>query len=178
MNTRKIVLIAVFAAVIAVLAPISIPMWPVPLTMQTLIIPLIASLTIASVSIPAVAVYLILGIIGLPVYANWSAGATEFLGPTGGYLLGMLVFPIVISLGMGRSRSLFKLTILNIIAALLQLLVGTLWLTQVAHLTFAAGFATGFITFVLPALIKVVLVVFLTVLIRQRLTTPLGLANY
>ncbi|MBC6498369.1 biotin transporter BioY [Weissella confusa] len=78
-----LVLAAVFAAIIAILAPLSIPTGIVPLTVQTIIIPLIASIAATRVSFSAVAVYLLLGMIGMPVYAgfllptftgNWPAG--------------------------------------------------------------------------------------------------------
>ena len=56
MKTRQLVLAAVFAAMIAVLAPLSIPTGIVPLTLQTMIVPLVASVTLLPISLSAVAV--------------------------------------------------------------------------------------------------------------------------
>lgn len=175
MRAKSLALAAVFSAIIAVLSPISIPLGPIPLTLQTLIIPLIASITIPRISFSAVLVYLMLGLLGLPIFAGWQGGLAPFLGPTGGYLVGMLIFPLVISFGMLKNQSIIWLTLLNFIAAGLQLFVGALWLAHVANMTLSAGLLAGFVAFVIPALIKVALVSLLVILIKRRLTLPLGL---
>ena len=100
MKTRQLVLAAVFAAMIAVLAPLSIPTGIVPLTLQTMIVPLVASVTLLPISLSAVAVYLLLGVVGMPVFAGWTSGVGIVIGPTGGYLIGMLLFPLIIGWGI------------------------------------------------------------------------------
>jgi biotin transport system substrate-specific component len=174
MKTRRLALAAVFAAIIAVLGPLAIPVGPVPLTLQTLILPLVATLTVAEVSLPATGLYLLLGAVGIPVFTGYSSGMAHLFGPTGGYLWGLLLFPLVIGFGSIMSRSWWWLTVLNLIAAGLQLAVGTVWYIIANQMTVGAGMAAGFTMFLLPGLLKVALVIFIAVIISRTIDLPLG----
>ncbi|TYC51009.1 biotin transporter BioY [Weissella muntiaci] len=175
MRIRKLALAAMLAAIIAVIAPLSIPLGPVPFTLQTLIIPLIASLVMPSVSLSAVTTYLVLGLLGLPVFAGWSSGLGAFVGPTGGYLLGMLIFPLIISAGLKQSRSITRILMLNISAALLQLAIGTIWLTFAMQISWYHGIMIGLISFIPLALIKAIIVTSLAGAVGRRISLPIYL---
>ena len=90
----RIVLIALFAALIAVGAFIRIPLPPVPITLQTLFTLVAALLLPLPVSISSVLVYLFLGIIGLPIFTS-GGGLAAVTGPTGGYLIGLIPAVII-----------------------------------------------------------------------------------
>lgn len=86
-NIRDMTLMAVFAAVLAVLSQLAIPMPSgVPVTLQTFALALIGYTLGAKRGAIAVLVYLLLGAVGVPVFANFKAGAAALLGPTGGFL--------------------------------------------------------------------------------------------
>lgn len=87
---RQLALCAVMAAVMCVLAPISIPIGPISLTGGTLAIYLAAYLLGGAWGTAATLVYLLLGFVGLPVFSNYMGGAERLAGPTGGYLVGYL----------------------------------------------------------------------------------------
>jgi len=89
-STRRLTLCAVMAAVMCVLAPISIPIGPISITGGTLAIYLTACLLGGRWGAAATLVYLLLGFVGLPVFSNYMGGAARLLGPTGGYLVGYL----------------------------------------------------------------------------------------
>ena len=85
-SVRDICYAGLFAAVIAVMAQISIPMpLGVPMTMQTFAITLAAVVLGSKLSAIATLVYLLLGAVGVPVLANFSGGIDKFVGPTGGF---------------------------------------------------------------------------------------------
>ena len=88
---RRIVLSAVFTALIAASAFFTIPVGPVPIVLTTMFIVLSGMLGGARTGFSAVAVYLILGAVGLPVFAGGTAGLAKFAGPTGGFLFGYLL---------------------------------------------------------------------------------------
>lgn len=91
-TTTDLALIASFAAlnVVAALIPaINIP-GPVPLTLQTLAVLLTGAILGARRGFLAVLLYVALGLVGLPVFANGASGFAVLLGPTGGYLLSFL----------------------------------------------------------------------------------------
>ena len=87
-SVRDICYSGLFAAVIAIMAQISIPMpGGVPMTMQTFAITLAAVVLGAKLSTVSCVIYLLLGAVGVPVLANFSGGFDKFIGPTGGFLM-------------------------------------------------------------------------------------------
>ncbi len=89
MNTRKTVLTALFAALIIVGAYIRFPLPPVPITLQTLFVISASLLGGIAIGLSSVAIYLLLGAVGLPVFTA-GGGLGILLGPTGGFLFGLL----------------------------------------------------------------------------------------
>ena len=99
--------LAVFGSVaLTVSAKIQIPFWPVPFTMQTMIVLLVGMALGWRLGAATVALYLAQGAMGLPVFAQ-GGGIAYFAGPTGGYLLGFLAAAALIGWlaerGWGRS---------------------------------------------------------------------------
>ena len=87
--------VALMAALMAVCAWITIPVGPVPFTMQTFAVFAALGLLWGKRGTLAVVVYLLLGLVGLPVFAGFSSGAAALLGPTGGFLVGFLASALV-----------------------------------------------------------------------------------
>ena len=83
------------AAVMCVLAPISVPIGPISITGGTLAIYLAACLLGGRWGAVTTLVYLLLGFVGLPVFSNYMGGAERLLGPTGGYLVGYLPMALI-----------------------------------------------------------------------------------
>ena len=107
-SVRDICYTGLFAAVIAVMAQISIPMpLGVPMTMQTFAITLAAVVLGSKLSAMASLVYLILGAVGVPVLASFSGGIDKFVGPTGGFLISFPLMAYLIGLGV-EHRNAFK----------------------------------------------------------------------
>jgi biotin transporter BioY len=90
LTTRGMIYASMFGALTAIGALISIPLQPVPVTLQTLFLYLAGSLLGGRVGALSQIIYVILGVIGLPVFSGGKAGLGVFLGPTGGYLLGFI----------------------------------------------------------------------------------------
>lgn len=97
---------ALMAAVLCVLAPMSIPIGPVPLSLATLVIYLSLYLLGWKWGCASVLVYVLLGAAGLPVFSGFSGGAGKVLGPTGGYIVGYVFLALAAGLFVeyGRGR--------------------------------------------------------------------------
>ncbi len=93
-RTKDIVYIAMFAMIIAVCSWISIPT-VIPFTLQTFGVFLTVSLLGGKRGTASVAIYLLLGLIGVPVFANFKSGIGTLLGATGGYIIGFIFTAIV-----------------------------------------------------------------------------------
>ena len=127
MNTRQLAATALMAALLALCAWLTIPT-VVPFTMQTFGIFLAVGLLGGKLGSLAVGVYLLLGIVGLPVFSGFSGGIGALAGVTGGYLLGFLL----IALLMWLAEKLFGTgTAVFILSGLVGLAVcyafGTAW---------------------------------------------------
>lgn len=94
-KTYNIVLIAVSAALITICSWISITIGPVPFTLQTMAIFAVLMTIGGARGSVAVIIYLLLGLVGVPVFAGFKGGPASFLGPTGGFLVGFAVASLV-----------------------------------------------------------------------------------
>lgn len=95
MLVKKICFVAMFSAILCVLAPLSIPIGPVSITLATLGVYLISALLDFKLAPLVVIIYIVLGIIGLPVFSNFSSGVGIILGPTGGYIIGYILGSLI-----------------------------------------------------------------------------------
>ncbi|MEG3033286.1 MAG: biotin transporter BioY, partial [Enterococcus sp.] len=84
---REQLLAAIFAGIISILSQVTIPFGLIPLTLQTFIIGLTVTILGTKTGTWAITIYLILGLIGIPVFAGGSAGFGVLFGPTGGFLI-------------------------------------------------------------------------------------------
>lgn len=98
MPIRNMVLTGLFAALLAISSQISIPLGPVPHTLQIFFV-LLSGLVLGSRwGFASVAVWILLGLFGLPVFAQGKAGAAILVGPTGGFLLGFMFSAYIVGL--------------------------------------------------------------------------------
>ena len=79
-------LVVAGTALVAILAQVAIPLWPVPVTGQTLAVLLVGASLGAARGAASLSLYAVLGGLGLPIYSDAASGWTVLLGPTGGYI--------------------------------------------------------------------------------------------
>ena len=129
---REIAYIALGIALIAVCAWISIPLGPIPVTLQTFAVPFLGAVFGWKRGLASVAIYFIMGLIGIPVFSGFRAGVAVLFGPTGGYLLGFLLEVIVIGTAKliplkNRWAKMGVLYASMILGGLIVFAFGTLW---------------------------------------------------
>lgn len=166
-NTQRIAMTAVLTALLLAVGPLAINIGPIPMTLQTLIIALVASISSTRISLTATSLYLLLGALGLPVLSGFKGGFVLFFGPTGGYLWSFLLFAPLIGLSFKKWRTVTGLIVTNCVAALVNLVCGTLWLSVTAHMSIQAAVAVGMTPFILSSIIKIIIVVVVSLAIRQ-----------
>lgn len=163
-NTFQLCLLALSTALIIVGSQLAIPLpGGVPFTLQTLVIPLIAAAFGWQLGTGAVALYLLLGATGLPVFSGASGGIAVLFGPNGGFLWGFL--PLALITGLAKGKRLY-LTLAAGIALFLQLLLGAACLAWISHLPFAAAANAAIWPFLPTTLAKLALVVALAPRLR------------
>ena len=152
----KAALVVFGSLLLAVSAQFKIPLYPVPVTGQTLVVLLIGMTYGPRLGGITLAAYLFEGALGLPVFAGGAAGAVVLMGPTAGYLFGFLLAAIAMGYlaerGMGR-------TVVSTIAAMVIgncviYLCGALWLAN--FIGFGQAIAAGVLPFLYGDALKLV----------------------
>jgi biotin transport system substrate-specific component len=159
-DVRKMAMASLFTALIAVGAFIRIPVLisPVPITLQVLFIFLAGAMLGARWGSMSVMIYLLLGIIGLPVFSGGSSGIGVLFGPTGGYLVGFALAAFVIGLfsdKWGTSGVLRNMLFMS--AGLLVIyLLGAAYMVHVARISVESAILLGVAPFIPGDLLKLV----------------------
>lgn len=158
LTIKQISRIGLFTALTIILSQISVPMpYGVPMTLQTFIIPLVAVLLGKKEGTFVAFIYILLGLIGLPVFAGFSGGASIFFGPTGGFILSFPLMAYFSGLGKergGKSQTLIWL----LIGASVNYLVGMFYFSFVTSSSLLVAFTACVLPFIPTALIKIGLI--------------------
>ncbi|UPW84933.1 biotin transporter BioY [Lysinibacillus sp. Ag94] len=169
-STYNFVLAAFGAAIIAVLAQVTIPLPLIPITGQTLAVGLVVTILGTRVGTLSVLLYILLGAASLPVFSGMSGGLGILVGPTGGYIVGFLVTAIIMGLYLDTfGLTIFHAIVANIIGMVVTLAFGTTWLKIVGDLTWTAAFMGGAAPFIVVGIVKAVLAAWFGVIVRRRL---------
>ncbi len=104
-STKKMIITGMFAAVIAILAQISIPLPSgVPITLQTFAVALTGAVLGAKLGTLATLIYILLGAVGVPVFAGLKGGLGVIVGKTGGFIWGFLFLALLCGIGASMKQ--------------------------------------------------------------------------
>jgi len=171
MSVRGMVYASLFGAATAAGAYIIIPLPPVPITLQTLFLCLAGTLLGSRLGALSQVVYILLGVIGLPVFAGGKAGLGVLLGPTGGYLFGFIAGAYLV----GRIVEQFKnpgwvpLALSMVAGSVVVYLLGVVQLSLVASLAIKKAVVVGVLPFLIGDGLKIAAAVSITLKLRSRI---------
>ena len=166
---KFILLIFIGSILLTISAKISIPFFPVPMTMQTLVV-LFIGMTFGRILAPAtICLYLFQGAIGLPVFAT-GGGILYLLGPTGGYLVGFLLSSIVLSnlAAIGWDKKYFFTLLSLVLGISIIFIVGLLQLSFVLNLSLVKSTQIGLSPFIFGELFKILILTILIPFISNK----------
>lgn len=153
-------------ALITVSAKIQVPFWPVPMTLQTLAIMVVAAAYGSRLGLATILGYLGAGLYGLPVFAGPAAGPAYFAGPTAGFLAGFVLLTAIVGYAAdkGWAKNPFKLFGTMLFADILVFALGFFWLGFMfvsaksgTTLGAATAFSVGVQPYILADLVKIAL---------------------
>ena len=153
----KLLLALTFATLTALAAQIRIPLpfTPVPITMQTAIV-LSAGLVLGPIwAFASMAIYIVAGALGAPVFSGGASGVAALTGPTAGYLLGFIVASLLTGFFRGSTLRTATGTILGMLAIYI---FGIGYLIVGMNMTVPAALSAGLYPFIVGAILKLVLV--------------------
>ena len=177
LNLVRVCQIGMVAGICAIIAPISLPTGVIPITLATL------TAIMAGILLPPISaavsqiVYIMLGVVGLPVFSNWRGGVGMVVGPTGGFILAfpLLAFAVsfAILLAERRTESPVKLRIFAGIGMLFGQIVfftiGAIWFSVVTGNDFATTMNIAVIGFLPGEAIKMAFAVGVIIEVRRQL---------
>jgi len=174
-RTRDMAFTALAAVIITVCSYITIPIGAVPFTLQTFAVFSVTAILGTRKSFFAILLYIIMGVLGLPVFSGMKGGIGVLFGTTGGYILGFLIVPLV----YGLLTFVFNRKMITELAALalgdfIVFFLGTVWFIAVytgtkGAVTIGQAAAWCVIPFIVPDLVKLVVAVVLAGRVRKAL---------
>ena len=170
-STSTIAMIALMTAVTCILGPLSVPIGPVPISLTNLAIYFTVILLGWKKGTVSYVIYLLIGLVGVPVFSSFSAGPAKLFGPTGGYLIGF-IFLAMIS-GWFIEKFPGK-RVMYFVGMVLGTALGTAWLAYEAEMTFQAALMAGVIPFIIGDIAKMIVAIIVAPMIKN----PLVKAGY
>lgn len=165
-------LISLMTAILCIMAPFSIPLpfSPIPLSLGTLAIYFCVLVLGMKKGTLSVLLYLLLGLVGLPVFSGFTGGIGKLLGPTGGYIVGYVLLALVCGFFADHFPTRKRYCLIGmLLGTALCYLFGTLWLSYQAALTFSQAFVTSVVPFLPGDMIKIVAALLIGLQVRRRL---------
>ncbi len=158
LSVRNIASIGLITAVICILAPLSIPVGPVPVSLTNLVIYFGLYILGWKKGTISYIVYLLIGLAGVPVFSGFTAGPQKLFGPTGGYLIGFIPMAVIAGVFIEKSGRKVLLSCIGMITGTAVCYVfGTAWLAYQMHLSFPAALANGVFPFLPGDSLKIML---------------------
>ena len=167
---RWMVLASLMAALTAVGAYIHVPIGPVPIVLSTLFVLLAGLLLGSRWGSASMALYLLVGAIGIPVFAGGKGGFAHFFGPTGGYLLGYVLASWITGFISEHSRGLLIPDIFAVVLGSLAIYsLGIPGLKLITQMSWTKTFMVGMVPFLIGDAIKASVAVILARSVRPIL---------
>ena len=172
MKVKNMTLTAVMAALICIAGPLTIAVGPVPLSLATFAVYLAGAILGRKKGTAAVGLYLLIGIIGVPVFSGFSGGFQKLAGVTGGYLIGYLPCAFLAGLGAEKAEDGRKWLLPVMMAAGTAVLytIGTAWFMIQTGNSLGAALGLCVLPFLPGDAMKIAAVTLLTVPVRRAVS--------
>lgn len=169
-TTYQLAVTALMAAVMCILGPLSVPVGTVPFSLTNLAVFFAVYLLGTKLGATSVAVYLLLGAAGLPVFSAYSGGLVKLAGPTGGYLIGFLPMAILSGLFVQKSNGRPWISAAGMVLGMLvDYILGTAWFVILMKCGVWYALTVCVFPFLIVDGVKIALAVVFGSLLRRRL---------
>ena len=170
LTTYQMAVTALMAAVLCVLGPLSVPIGAIPISLSNFVICLAAWLLGARFGTLSVAIYLAIGLVGVPVFSGYGAGIAKLAGPTGGYLVGYLLMAFIGGLFIEKSKGQPVVSAVGLILGDAACYVlGTIWFMVLTGLDLPTSLTYCVIPYLPGDVIKIALASLLTIQLDKRM---------
>lgn len=165
-----LVMCAVMAALTAVCSQIQIPLPMVPINLALFAVHLCGALLGAKYGCVGMIVYVLLGLVGLPVFAGFTGGVGILFGKTGGYIIGYILDALIVGLLVTRwGYKFWKCCLAMVIGLLVCYLFGTIWFMALTGMSLWLSLVYCVFPFLIGDAVKIVLAAYLTKRLKKVL---------
>lgn len=172
LSIYKIAIIGVMTAIICIMAPFSIPLpfTVVPISLTNLAIYFTVFVLGWKMGTISYLIYLLIGLIGVPVFSGFTSGFSKLAGPTGGYLIGFIFLVIISGWFIEKFPNKIPMYIMGMLLGnIVTYLFGTIWLANLTGNTFKQALAIGVLPFLLGDLLKIIAAVLIGTVLRKQI---------
>lgn len=166
---QTMTMVALMTAVTCVLAPFSIPIGPVPISFTNLAIYLSLYLLGWKMGTASCLLYILIGMVGMPVFSGFSGGIGKLLGPTGGYIIGFIPMAITGGILIEKFKNRWFQFGALVIGTAACYLLGTAWFCVVMDSTVGAALGLCVIPFIPADIVKIIMALVLGPVLKRRL---------
>ena len=168
---------ALMAAVTCILAPMSIPIGPIPISLTNLVVYFTVYVIGTKAVVCSYCIYVLLGIVGLPVFSGYVGGPAKIAGPTGGYIVGFVLMALIGGFFIEKFKRNFALTLVGwVLGTFVDYCLGTVWFVYGAHCSLLYALKVCVYPFIVFDLGKIVIATLLGHAVRYALVKA-GLLN-
>lgn len=173
LTTKRMTLIALVTAITCVVGPLAIPLpfSPVPITWTNFILYLSGYVLGCQAGTISYILYLLLGLVGLPVFSGFAGGLGKLAGPTGGYLFGFIFTILIVGFVCDKFPKNVAVQIAGMIAGLaICYIFGTMWLAKGLGRTFTEALAIGVLPYLIGDTVKIVAAAIVGPQLKKRIS--------
>ncbi len=157
-TSKKITFISLLSAILCVISPLSIPIGSIPISFTTLIIFLISAIVNYKIATLSTIIYILIGLVGLPVFANFQGGVSVIFGGSGGFILGYILCAFITSFTVDKfkgSRLAYVLAMLT--STLILYIIGTAWFMVITKTNIVSALLICVLPFILFDILKIII---------------------
>ena len=168
-KTYNIILCGLMAAILCVLAPMAIPT-TIPITLGTFVIFIMTYILDYKYSFVSCMIYILLGIVGLPVFSGYQGGIGKIIGPTGGYVVGYLFIALICGYVNNRFWNSRLIQVAGMLAGLaICYALGTLWFAYQQNISIYESIVICVFPFIIGDVLKIAGALIVGNMLRKRI---------
>ena len=151
---------ALMAALMCIFGPMSVPIGPVPVSLTNLVIYFTVYLIGMKGATVSYLIYMLLGVVGLPVFSGYTGGIAKLAGPTGGYLVGFILLALISGIVLEKTNRNIVWSFVGMVAGTaIAYLFGTVWFVIQAQCTVGYALSVCVMPFISFDLLKMVIAI-------------------
>ncbi|WP_200411631.1 biotin transporter BioY [Virgibacillus salexigens] len=167
---HRITTCVIFSALTAILAQIEIPLPIIPISGQTLAVGITATILGSRLGAIAMICYVLIGAVGVPVFAGFSGGLQVLAGPSGGYIMGFILAAFATGMILEKTRFNYLYAVIaNTVGMFITLVFGTIQMKYVLDFNWQEAMLAGVYPFIIVGFIKVLMASWIGIIVRNRL---------